>query len=219
MVKGCIFDLDGVIVDSAKYHFQAWKRLADELGIDFTEEENEKLKGVSRVESLRIILEWGGLKKSEEEQRMLAAKKNDWYVELISNMTPDEILPGVRPFLEGLKDKKIKIALGSASKNAAAILDRVALTSFFDAIIDGTKTTRSKPDPEVFLLGAEALGLKPFEVVVFEDAEKGIEAAREGGFWAIGVGDPETLMKAHFVIPGFKRLKFETLVNTLAGKD
>ena len=218
MIKGCIFDLDGVIVDTARYHFQAWRRLANELGFDFTEAENEKLKGVSRVESLKLILSWGGVEKSPEEQVELAARKNDWYLELISNMTPDEILPGVKEFLEELKSRNIKIALGSASKNAPAILDRVGLTDYFDAIIDGTKTTRSKPDPQVFLLGAEALGLHPAETVVFEDAEKGIEAALNGGFLAVGVGDPATLGSAHLVIPGFQNFTFGKLTEALPVK-
>ncbi len=218
MIKGCIFDLDGVIVDTARYHFQAWRRLANDLGFDFTEAENEKLKGVSRMESLRLILSWGGVQKSPDEQALLAARKNEWYVELISNMTPDEILPGVKPFLEELKDKGIKTALGSASKNAVAILDRVALTDYFDTIIDGTKTTRSKPDPQVFQLGAGALGLSPAEVVVFEDAEKGIEAALRGGFWAVGVGDATTLGQAHLVIPGFQDFTFEKLIKALPVK-
>jgi len=219
MIKGCIFDLDGVIVDTAKYHFQAWRRLANELGFDFTEEENEKLKGVSRVESLKLILSWGGVEKSSEEQAELAARKNEWYVELISNMTPEEILPGVKEFLDELKRKGIKIALGSASKNAPAILERVELTAYFDAIIDGTKTTRSKPDPQVFQLGAEALGLQPSETVVFEDAPKGIDAALNGGFWAVGVGDPANLGHAHLVIPGFKDFTFDKLIAALPVKS
>lgn len=219
MIKGCIFDLDGVIVDTAKYHFQAWRQLANELGFDFTEAENEKLKGVSRVESLKLILSWGGVEKSPEEQAELAARKNEWYVELISNMTPAEILPGVKEFLDELKHRGIKIALGSASKNAPAILEQIQLTSYFDAIIDGTKTTRSKPDPQVFQLGAEALELQPSEAVVFEDAEKGIEAALNGGFWAVGVGDPANLGKAHLVIPGFQHFNFDKLIQALPLKN
>lgn len=219
MIKGCIFDLDGVIVDTAKYHFQAWRRLANELGFDFTEEENEQLKGVSRAESLKQILSWGGVEKSDDEQAALAARKNEWYVELISSMTPEEILPGAKEFLNDLKQKGVKIALGSASKNAATILERIQLTNYFDAIIDGTKTTRSKPDPEVFQLGAEAIGLSPSEIAVFEDAEKGIEAALNGGFWAVGVGSTANLSRAHLVIPGFQNFTFDKLVNALPLKS
>lgn len=216
MIKACIFDLDGVIVDTAKYHFQAWRRLANELGFDFSEKENEKLKGVGRMESLELILSWGGVEKTQAEKEALAARKNEWYVELIEHMTPDEILPGVLPFLQELKRKGIGIALGSASKNASTILSRIGLDGFFDAVIDGNSTTRSKPNPEVFLLGAHALGVEPNEAVVFEDAEKGIEAALNGGFWTVGVGDPSILKRAHLVIPGFDGFTFQQLISRLA---
>ncbi len=216
MIKACIFDLDGVIVDTAKYHFQAWRRLANELGFDFSEKENEKLKGVGRMESLDLILSWGGVQKDQKEKEALAARKNQWYVELIEHMTPAEILPGVLPFLKDLKNRGIKVALGSASKNARTILRRIELDHVFDAIIDGNATTRSKPDPEVFLLGAQSLGVEPKETVVFEDAEKGIEAALNGGFWTVGVGDPTVLGHAHIVIPGFQGFTFEELEKRLA---
>ena len=182
-IKACIFDLDGVICDTAKYHFKAWRKLANELGFDFTEEENEKLKGVSRVESLNLILSWGGFEENDEEVKTaMADKKNAWYLDFITHMSPDETLPGVKNFLDDLKKRKIKIVLGSASKNSVTILERIGLMHYFDAIIDGNKTTRSKPDPEVFLLGAQAIGAEPKECIVFEDAEKGVEAALDGGF-------------------------------------
>lgn len=215
MIKACIFDLDGVIVDTAKYHFIAWRRLANELGFDFTEKDNEQLKGVSRTESLNLILHWGGVEKTLAEKTELAARKNDWYVELVCNMTPDEILDGVVTFLDSLRAKGIKIALGSASKNSMTILRQVRLARYFDVVIDGTKTTRSKPDPEVFLLGAQALGLPPSECIVFEDAEKGIEAALAGGFHAVGIGEPATLAAAKLVIPGFAGITFEEIVARL----
>jgi len=215
MIKACIFDLDGVIVDTAKYHFQAWRRLAQELGFDFTERENEKLKGVSRMQSLDLILSWGGVVKTGEEKAELAARKNDWYVQLISGMTPGETLEGVPEFLNELRSKKVKIALGSASKNAQTILEKIGLTPYFDALIDGNQTTKSKPDPEVFLLGAAALGVAPSEAIVFEDAAKGIEAALAGGFWAIGIGAQEGLNEAHAVIPGFKNYDFEKITALL----
>ena len=186
-IKTCIFDLDGVIVDTAKYHFKAWRRLAQELGSDFTEEDNEKLKGVSRVESLNLILEWGGIEATEEEKLALAEKKNTWYLEYINRMTPEEILPGVERFLQSLKDKNIKIVLGSASKNAEVILERCELMHFFDAIVDGNKTTRSKPDPEVFLMGAAAADCDVKECIVFEDAPKGVEAAANAGMRAVAI--------------------------------
>jgi len=210
-IKGCIFDLDGVIVDTAVYHFSAWKRLANTLGIDFTEAENEKLKGVSRVDSLKLILDWGGVTKTESEQAILAQQKNAWYVEMISEMQPDEILPGVTAFLEDLRKRNIKIALGSASKNARAILEKVSLLHYFDAIIDGTLVTASKPDPEVFIKGAEALNVQPAECIVFEDAEAGVQAAIAGGMRVVGIGDPALLNEADLVIPGFENLSFDQL--------
>ncbi|HBH49401.1 MAG TPA: beta-phosphoglucomutase [Bacteroidales bacterium] len=214
-IKACIFDLDGVIVDTAKYHYLAWKRLANEMGFDFTEEDNEQLKGVSRVRSLEILLELGGVKKTAEEQEQLATKKNEWYVEYIVKLKPEEILPGVSKFLDELNDKGIKIALGSASKNAKLILDGLNLTGYFDAIIDGTKVSKAKPDPEVFLKGADELGLQPEECVVFEDAQAGVEAAKNGGMPCIGIGTAENLKGADYVMPGFDGVTFESLVNKL----
>lgn len=215
MIKACIFDLDGVIVDTAKYHFVAWKKLANELGFDFDEAFNEKLKGVSRVESLNLILAKGGIELSPDEKEGWAARKNDWYLEYIKQMTSDEILPGVLAFLRACRQKGYKVALGSASKNAPTILERIGLMEYFDVIIDGNKTTRSKPDPEVFLLGAQALQCAPEECIVFEDAEKGIEAALAGGFFAVGVGTKEQLPEAQLVIPGFEGIDLEQFIQTL----
>jgi beta-phosphoglucomutase len=208
---GCIFDLDGVIVDTAKYHFQAWKQLANDLGFDFTEKENEKLKGVSRAESLNLILSWGGMSLSEEEKLIQMEKKNTTYLELINEMNPEEILPGVEAFLEQLASKNIPIALGSASKNAEIILEKVALKKYFKVLIDGNKVRKSKPDPEVFLKGAQGLNLEPADCIVFEDAEKGLEAAKAGGFYAVGVGDPEVLQMADLCIPDFVGQEVEDL--------
>ncbi len=212
----CIFDLDGVICDTAKYHFKAWRRLANELGFDFTEEDNEKLKGVSRTESLKLILQWGKKDITDEtELERLAALKNEWYLEYINRMTPEEILPGVKNFLDELKKKKINIVLGSASKNAQIILDKIGITHYFDAIIDGTKTTKSKPDPEVFLLGAEAVKAKPKDCIVFEDAQKGIEAAIKGGFYVVGVGNSDALEDAQIIIPGFEYIEYKEILEAL----
>jgi len=181
MIQACIFDLDGVIVDTAVYHYLAWKRLANELGFDFTEAQNERLKGISRMRSLELILEWGGIRKTAAEQEVLATRKNEWYVEMISHMTPQEILPGAKAFLEAARNAGLKTALGSASKNSSAILERTKLLPLFDAIVDGNTVTASKPDPEVFLKGAAALGIAPADCVVFEDAIAGITAARAAG--------------------------------------
>ena len=211
MIKGCIFDLDGVIVDTAKYHYLAWKRLANELGGDLTEKQNEKLKGVSRMESLNLILEWGGIKLDEADKVKWAGIKNEWYREFILKMEADEILEGVLPFLESLKAQGIKIALGSASKNAATVIKQVGLEDDFKVIIDGTKTTRSKPDPQVFQMAAEQMGLQPEECIVFEDAPKGVDAALNGNFYAVGIGSPENLGHAHMVIPNFIGQTLESL--------
>lgn len=215
LIKACIFDLDGVLVDTAKYHFAAWRRLANELGFDFTHTDNEKLKGVSRVESLRLILQWGGVEKSAAEQAELAALKNSWYTESIKEMPQEEILEGISPFLEHLRSTGIRIALGSASKNAGIILQQVGLTDYFEVIVDGNSVEKSKPDPEVFLKGAKALGLTPAECMVFEDAEKGIEAALNGGFTAIGLGDPASLNRAHLVLKSLSDWTLPQLIGAL----
>jgi len=215
MIRACIFDLDGVIVDTAKFHFIAWKAMANNVGVEFTENDNEQLKGVGRMESLEFILDLGDVSKSQEEKEKLANEKNEHYKKLISNISQEEILPGVLFFLDELKSKGIKIALGSASKNARTILTALSITNYFDVIIDGTNTTRSKPDPQVFTLGAEALGIQPKEIVVFEDAVKGVEAAKAGDFYAIGVGDSEVLSQADAVISGFEDFSFQQLNNLL----
>lgn len=210
-IKACIFDLDGVIVDTAKYHFLAWRRLAADLGFEFKPEHNERLKGVSRVRSLEILLDVGGLTFSKEEKERMATLKNEWYLEFIQKMTPDEILPGVLPFLSELRHSGVKIALGSASKNAPLILQKVKVTQYFDAIIDGNKVSKAKPDPEVFLKAAEELGVDPAYCVVFEDAEAGVEAALGGNMCCVGVGSPLVLHKATLVIPGFESFNFAAL--------
>jgi beta-phosphoglucomutase len=213
IIEACIFDLDGVIVDTAVYHYKAWKRLANELGFDFTEEDNEKLKGVSRVRSLELILQWGGVKKTKAEQEELATRKNDWYVEMISHMTPAEILPGAKEFLETCRTAGIKTALGSASKNSMTILEKINMTDLFDAVIDGNKVSKPKPDPEVFLKGAEALNVLPAACVVFEDAIAGVEAAINGGMKVVGIGSPQVLTQANLVVKGLSEMSLEKLKN------
>ncbi len=211
-IKAFIFDLDGVIVDTAKYHYLAWKDLANSLGFDFTEHDNERLKGVSRVRSLEILLEIGGKEFDEQTKVELATRKNNQYVGLISKMTPREILPGATDFLQSAKDAGIKIVLGSASKNAPLILEKIGLDHFFDAVIDGNKVSKAKPDPEVFLKGAIAVNTNPAECIVFEDALAGIEAAKNAGMIAVGVGDPKILVGADAVIHGFKGLTVNKLL-------
>ncbi len=203
MYKACLFDLDGVLVDTAIYHFQAWKNLGKQFGYELTEEQNEQLKGVSRVESLNKILDWANYTATQEEKAAWLIEKNEDYLRLISNMNPSEILPGVLEFLEQIKSLGYKIALGSASKNAEIILEKTKLISWFDLIIDGNKVSKSKPDPEVFLKGAERLGLAPESCIVFEDAQAGVEAAKAGQMKAIGIGDASTLFLADKIIPNF----------------
>jgi beta-phosphoglucomutase len=210
-IKACIFDLDGVIVDTAVYHYRAWKRLANELGFDFTEEDNEKLKGVSRVQSLELILQWGHITKTASEKEELAARKNDWYVEMISHMTPAEISPGARAFLEACRAAGIKTALGSASKNSMTILNKINLAYLFDAVIDGNKVSKPKPDPEVFLKGAWKLHVSPADCVVFEDAVAGVEAAVNGGMKVVGIGSPSVLTGANLVVSGLDEMSLEKL--------
>lgn len=199
-IKACLFDLDGVIVDTAKYHYLAWKRLANNLGFDFTLENNELLKGVSRTRSLEILLELGNYSATEEEKLKMAADKNEWYVEYITKLKEDEILPGVKKFLLELRENGIKIALGSASKNSMLILNNLGLTEYFDTIIDGNKVSKAKPDPEVFVLGAKELGINPENCVVFEDAKAGIEAAKAANMKAIGIGEKSILGLADKVV-------------------
>ncbi|MDK2978503.1 MAG: beta-phosphoglucomutase [Bacteroidales bacterium] len=214
-IKAIIFDLDGVIVDTAIFHFQAWKKLANTMGFDLTKAQNEQLKGISRLESLDILLEIGKTDAvSNEEKQQLATRKNEWYRENILKMTPQDILPGVKNFLEELKKADYKIAIGSSSKNAGTILERIGMKDFFDAVVDGTKITRSKPDPEVFLKGAQELNIPPEQCLVFEDAESGIEAAKNAGMKTIGVGKPENLPKADKVIPGFKNINISIIENS-----
>lgn len=210
-IQACLFDLDGVLVDTAKYHYLAWKRLANELGFDFTEQDNERLKGVSRMASLDILLSIGRLTLEDAKKQELAARKNDWYVESISRMDHTEILPGALEFLQACRENGLKTALGSASKNAMTILNNTGLTPYFDAIIDGTHTSSAKPDPEVFILGAQELGISPESCVVFEDAEAGIEAARRADMNCIGIGSPATLGQADFVIASLAEMTVERL--------
>jgi beta-phosphoglucomutase len=211
-IQACIFDLDGVIVDTAVYHYKAWKRLANDIGFDFTEHQNEQLKGVSRMASLNLILGWGNVTdKTEADKLELATRKNEWYTEMISKMTPAEILPGAREFVQSCRDAGIKTAIGSASKNTPTILAKLELLSLFDAVIDGNSVTNPKPDPEVFLKGAEALHVAPSACVVFEDAIAGVEAAINGGMKAVGIGSSELLKEANIVVSGLDKMTLEML--------
>lgn len=208
---GCLFDMDGVIVDSAAHHFTAWKRLADEMSIPFTEEDNHALKGLSRVDSLEHILRLGNLQVDERTKQRLMDQKNAWYLELIEGMRAQDILPGAKELVEELVEEGIGVGLGSSSRNAQLILDNVGLTPLFDVVVDGNHLTLSKPDPEVFLKGAAGLDASPADCVVFEDAPSGVEAGKAGGFFVVGVGEPEVLAGADVVIPSMDGFTLSSL--------
>jgi len=209
--KGFIFDLDGVIVDTAKYHFLAWQQLAKGLGINFTEEENEQLKGVSRVRSLEKILTWGNKTISQELFNDLMGKKNEEYLGYIAEMDESEILPDVPKVLKFLKENKQPISLGSASKNARTILERVHIMSDFDAIVDGNDVTKAKPDPEVFLIAAKEINMKPENCIVFEDSVAGVEAANTANMISIGIGSKTVLGHADYVFNDFTEISEDFL--------
>lgn len=214
--KACIFDLDGVIVETAHLHYKAWKRLADTLDIPFDKEFNEKLKGVSRRKSLEKILAVKGLDISEKHFLELMEKKNNWYQAYIANLTPDNILEGIPEFLNKLRDLNVKLAIGSSSKNAQYILENLELKPVFETVIDGTKVENTKPDPEVFLKGANSLGVKPADCLVFEDAVSGVEAAKAAGMICVGVGSEDYLGNADLVLSSFKGLTPEELFGQLS---
>ena len=199
-----LFDLDGVIVDTAKYHFLAWKVLADRLGFEFTEIQNEKLKGVSRMRSLEILLSQGGVENrfTESEKQEMAEEKNRLYTSYIMKLEKAELLGGVISLFEEMKSKNIRIGLGSASKNAGLILDRLEIRDYFDVIVDGNSVIRAKPDPEVFALGARELGIPYEQCVVFEDSLAGIQAAKALGMYAVGIGERENLPLADCIVTG-----------------
>ncbi|MEM5538803.1 beta-phosphoglucomutase [Olleya sp. AS48] len=214
--KGFIFDLDGVIVDTAKYHFLAWQNLAKSIDIDFTHEQNEQLKGVSRVKSLEKILEWGNKTISEELFTSLMGKKNEEYLSFIAKMTDEEILPDVPKILDYLIEKQQPISLGSASKNARPILEKVNLLSKFDSIVDGNDVSKAKPDPEVFLIAAKHLNMKPEDCIVFEDSVAGVQAANTANMISIGIGEKEVLHEADYIFSDFTEIEnsfIEELIN------
>lgn len=211
MIKGCIFDLDGVIVDTAHYHYLAWKRLALELGYDLTELENEKLKGVSRMQSLNIILDLAGISLNEKHKEMLATKKNIWFNDYIERMTPAEIFPGVQELIDSIKGERMRVGLASSSMNAKTVLRQLRMEHDFDAVVDGTMITRTKPDPEIFLITAERIGVSAGSCVVIEDAVAGVEAALAAGMKCIGIGSPDLLGEADLVLEKTSDIELSTL--------
>ena len=212
--KAFLFDLDGVICDTAKYHYLAWKRLADMLGIPFDEKANEAFKGVSRMRCMELLLEFGSLTVGEEEKVRLADLKNEWYVEYLRNFDRSELLPGSLDVLEECRRRGIKTSICTASKNTPLILSRLEIEDYFDAVIDGNKATKAKPDPEVFLLGAKELGVLPAECVIFEDALAGVQAGKSENIFVVGVGKPENLPGADTVIEDLSQLDIDSLLDT-----
>jgi len=210
--KAFLFDLDGVICDTAKYHYLAWKRLADMLGIPFDEKANEAFKGVSRMRCMELLLEFGNRTADDEEKVRLADMKNEWYVEYLHDLDRSELLPGALEVLEECRRRGIKTAICSASKNAPLILSRLEITDYFNAVIDGNKVTKAKPDPEVFLLGAKELGVEPAECVIFEDSLAGVQAGISENIFVVGIGKPENLPGADIVVENLSYLDVDSLL-------
>ncbi len=203
MIKGFIFDLDGVITDTAELHYEAWKSLSEEMGWDFDYEVNDKLRGISRMDSIKVILDHNQTSLDEETLVNLATKKNDIYVASLESMTPDNYLPGAQELLTHLRTEGFNVALGSASKNAIKVLQQLNANMFFDVIGDGNSVSKSKPEPDIFLFGSEKMNLQPEECIVFEDAESGIDAAKAGGFYSVGIGPKDRV--------GHADLRFDTM--------
>lgn len=212
--KACIYDLDGVITDTAKYHYQSWKWVADQLEYHLTEKQNQKLKGVGRKESLEKIIKWSGNRISEADKQRYLLKKNAMYLEFIDTMTPDEVFPGFKEFNDLAKVQGIKVAIGSSSRNAIRIIDKLDLVLEFHAIVDGGMTENSKPEPDIFLLAAEKLQCDPSECLVIEDSQAGLTAAKKAGMKSILYGEDKGLKGAHLQIDDWSKAdleKFKTL--------
>ena len=210
-IKGFIFDLDGVLTDTAEFHYRGWKRLADELGVPFTREDNEALRGIPRRESLMLILRQRHY--PEEQLQEMMERKNNYYLELIQTIRPDDLLPGARELLEEIRAAGLKSALGSASRNAPDVVDRLGITHLLDAIAHGGSVERQKPAPDLFLHAASQLGLTPDECIVVEDAAAGIEAAIAGGFHSVGLGPPERVGAADLCVPSLKDIRLKDLLS------
>src|SRR5215211_2234351 len=213
MIRGFIFDLDGVLTDTAEYHFRGWKRLADELGIPFTREDNEDLRGISRRESLMLVLK--GRDYSEEQMQEMMERKNRYYLEFIQDISSRDLLPGARNLLEEIRAAGLKSAVGSASRNASGVIDRLGIAELLEVIADGHSVALQKPAPDLFLYAAAQLRLRPPECVVVEDAAAGIEAARAGGFPSIGLGPRERVAKADLILPSLDNAHLNDLLQKL----
>lgn len=215
-IKGFVFDLDGVVVDTRPYHMMAWQHVADDLGVHIDIARNEVLRGLSRMQSLEKVLEWGNLYLTEAEKLYWTDLKNNLYLDLIAKMTPDEVLPGVRDFLQQVRNEDCRTALVSSSRNARVVLGSVDLEHFFDVVIDGNITKKSKPAPDCFLLAAEMLQLRPSECIVFDDAPIGVQAAKSGGFATVAVGMHSSICYADTAVDGFENLSVFALKEQLS---
>jgi len=211
--KALIFDLDGVVVFTDKYHYLGWKKLADENGWRFDEEFNNNLRGVSRMKSLELMLEYNGLDLPEDEKNRLADRKNEYYKELLQRINESDLYPGAVGFVKKVRERGLKTALASSSKNAHAVLVALDLEPLFDAVVTGNDITQSKPDPEIFLLAAKKMGMKPEDCVVFEDAGSGVESAHRAGMRAVGVGPVETVGAAEIVMQDYGDLDLEHVLS------
>lgn len=211
-IKAIIFDLDGVITDTAHYHYLGWKQLSDELNIIFNEEMNESLKGIDRMNSLELILKNSEKQFTNEEKMQLANRKNEYYKELIKTMTPKDLLPGAVEILEKLRSLKIKIGLASASKNAILVLNNLKITHLFDYIVDASTIKNGKPNPEIFLKVAKNLNVNPEDCIGVEDAEAGVEAIKSSGMYCVGIGNPKTLYKSDCVISNLLEFEVEKYI-------
>ena len=214
MIKGFIFDLDGVLTDTAEYHYLAWKKLADGLGIQLDRKMNEQLKGISRMDSLDRILAIGNQmdRYTLEEKEKLADEKNEDYKELILEVTPNDLLPGIANLLADLRAKDIRLALASASKNGPVIMERLGIADMFDTVVDPATLAKGKPDPEIFIKGAQQLKLKPIECVGVEDAQAGIKSINAAGIFSVGVGTKEMMKEADYAVTSTKELKLEEIL-------
>lgn len=217
MIKGFIFDLDGVLTDTAEYHYKAWKELGEKIGISFGREFNEQLKGISRMDSLERILVYGNKEEkfTEQEKLELATEKNEDYKELIKQITPNDLLPGIPEFLQELKENNMRCAIASASKNAPVILERLGITESFEGIVNPADLTRGKPDPEIFIKGADILGLHPSECVGIEDAEAGIDAINAANMFSVGVGSPESMTEADYSVETTSELSLRAILDAV----
>lgn len=216
MIKAFIFDLDGVIVDTVQYHYESWVKLASSLGYELNPVIQEKLKGISRMASLELVLAQGGVTATSDQKIEYAKQKNDWYLESLASVNDNVVLEGVKEFLISTQNQKIKMAIGSASKNAKTILAKTSIYKSFNTIKDGNDVKNSKPDPEVFLKAAKSLKVKPSEAVVFEDSEKGIIAAKNGGFQCVGIGSSDILSDADIIMEDLTHISADMIVRLLS---